>query len=573
MRFKCLINKEMTLFSALIFIASFSFADDNVIKVEQIYPGKVDIKTFQVDQETTVDIYGKGAKLKKRSRNVLCYGWIINAETGRTEWNSLKILKNKFIDENGIFPFEDQVTLNPGVYKALYTAVYDNDGIVIKDFGDLMESIFNNWDDEDIFTFHEDELRMIVKGQKNRFAEIDRIFYPIQKNQKEVVSFYRVSANEFKEKSFSLKADTKVVVRSICEKKDRQFYDFGRIYDMKNHEVVWPTEETVFEYAGGGWKNVMTEEELVLSKGDYRVSFVSDDSHSFNDWNVLPPNNPEGWGIQVLCQADDYRNIDFSIKKYVPVIGLVKVGNNAVLSQGMELTKDLAIRVICIGEYSSGDVYDYGWIENAATAEIVWKFKGSNTTHAGGGEKNRKFNDIVELPKGKYLVKYISDGSHSYEDWNTTPPYEKEYWGISIWTIKDFDRDFIKLVNQTSLEDENIIVKIDKVGDHQKIVKSFSIPEDGLYRIYAIGEGDEDEMFDTGWIENIDDEQVVWELTWRNSKPAGGARKNRMFNGKIYLSKGEYRAHFITDGSHSFAGWNDNPPGNPEKYGIRIMKD
>jgi len=545
-------------------------ADDNVIKVEQLYPGKVDIKTFKVERESKVNIYGKGAKLKKRSRNILCYGWIIDAETGKVEWNSLKILKNKFIDENGIFTFEDDATLKPGTYKALYTTVYDNDGIVIKDFGDLVETIFKNWDDDDVFTFHEDELRMIIKGQKNSLKEIDRIYNFIPDSQKEIVSFYRTREEEYKEKGFSLNKSMTIYVKTSGEKKDRKFYDYGKIYDMKNHEVIWPTDETVFEYAGGGWKNVLSEDKLELPAGDYRVSYVTDDSHSFNDWNVLPPNDPEAWGIQLRCEKDDYDNIDFSTKKYEPVVDLMKVGNNAILSQGLEITKDLEVRVICIGEYNDGEPYDYGWIENAVTSEIVWKFHGRNTEHAGGGEKNRKFNGIVDLPKGKYIVKFISDGSHSYTDWNTSPPFEKEYWGISVWSTKDSDRKYFKLINETSIEDENVIVKIDRVGDHESIHRDFVVTKEGLYRVFAIGEGDEDDMFDTGWIENIDNDQVVWEMTWRNSKPAGGARKNRMFNGKVYLPEGKYRVYFETDGSHSFAGWNSKPPSNPDKYGIRI---
>jgi hypothetical protein len=203
----------------------------------------------------------------------------------------------------------------------------------------------------------------------------------------------------------------------------------------------------------------------------------------------------------------------------------------------------------------------------------VWKFSGSNTVHAGGGDKNRKFNDIVNLKKGKYLIKYISDGSHSYYEWNTTPPFEKDYWGISLWALNNDDKKYIKEINEFQAEQENIIAKIDRVGDHQKRQCDFTIESDGLYRVYAIGEGDDDEMFDTGWIKNLDNDQVIWELTWRNSQHAGGARKNRMFNGKVYFIRGHYRMYYETDGTHSFSNWNDTPPNNPDKYGIRVMAE
>jgi hypothetical protein len=477
------------------------------------------------------------------------------------------------MNDTGIFSFETNVELKPGVYKALYTAVYDNDGINIKDFSDLVETIFSNWDEEDIFTFNEDELQMIVKGDKGSFQKLEDFCYYLPGGSKEVVAFYKIGEDSFSEKMFTLSKETQLTVQSMGEKKDRKFYDYGRIYDMKNHEVVWPSRSTVFEYAGGGWKNVMAREEISLPAGTYSVNYVTDDSHSFNDWNVMPPNNPETWGIQVTCSDKDYKNIDFTVVKIEPVVDLTKAGNHAVLSEAIELTKDLDLRVICLGEYDGGDAYDYGWIENAITNEIIWKFNGSNTIHAGGGEKNRKFNDIVKLKKGKYLVKYISDGSHSYYDWNTTAPFDKEYWGISVWAVNDNDKKYIKAINQYKMENENLVIKIDRVGDHVKLHKDFVIESDGLYHVYAIGEGDDNEMFDTGWIQNISTGQVVWEMTWRNSKHAGGAQKNRMFNGKVYLPKGKYRVFFETDGSHSFSDWNSQPPHNPDKYGIRIMKE
>ncbi len=573
MRFNLLTNRRIALFLILMIMSVFLLAEDNLVQVEQLYPGKVDVGNFTIDKESKINIFGKGAKLKKRSRNILCYGWIINAKTGKVEWTSLKILKNKFKNDTGIFSFEDNIVLNKGIYKVFYTAVYDNDGIVIKDFGDLVKTIFTNWDDDDIFTFNEHELQMIVKGQKNYFHKIDDFCYYLPENQKEIVAFSRIGEDAFLEKSFQLKRDTKVFVKSTGEKQDRAFYDYGRIYDMKNHTVVWPSKSTIFEYAGGGWKNVQAEEDIILPAGNYSVSFVSDGTHSFNDWNVMPPNNPEAWGIQISCLKEDYKNIDFSIKKIKPIVDMMKVGNYAILSKGLEITKDIDVRVICLGEYSNGSLCDYGWIENAVTNEVVWKFRRGNTVHAGGNKKNRIFNDIISLDKGKYFVKYVSDDSHSYMDWNSTQPDEKEYWGISIWTVNDLDKKFVRQIDEQQLENENIIVKIDKVGDHQKLHKDFIIKKDGNYRIYAIGEGDDDEMFDTGWIKRLADNQVVWEMTWRNSKFAGGDKKNRMFNGKIFLEKGQYRIYFETDGSHSFYNWNSTPPNNPEKYGIRIMNE
>ena len=46
--------------------------------------------------------------------------------------------------------------------------------------------------------------------------------------------------------------------------------------------------------------------------------------------------------------------------------------------------------------------------------------------------------------------------------------------------------------------------------------------------IYAVGEARQDGDFDSGWIVNTDTKQKVWALTWKDSRPAGGADKNRV---------------------------------------------
>ena len=81
-------------------------------------------------------------------------------------------------------------------------------------------------------------------------------------------------------------------------------------------------------------------------------------------------------------------------------------------------------------------MYDYGWIENAKTGRTVWEMTFRRTDHAGGGDKNRKFDDIIDLDAGTYEVFYESDGSHSFGDWNTTPPRKPRNWGITI-TLAD----------------------------------------------------------------------------------------------------------------------------------------
>lgn len=77
-------------------------------------------------------------------------------------------------------------------------------------------------------------------------------------------------------------------------------------------------------------------------------------------------------------------------------------------------------------------------------------------------------------------------------------------------------------------------------------------------------------MYDYGWIEN-EQGRIIWEMTYRKTSHAGGAKKNRLFNDTVYLEAGTYYVYYETDGSHSYNDWNSTPPDNPELYGITVL--
>jgi len=83
-------------------------------------------------------------------------------------------------------------------------------------------------------------------------------------------------------------------------------------------------------------------------------------------------------------------------------------------------------------------------------------------------------------------------------------------------------------------------------------VKRFDITEPVRVLLIAVGEGVDGRMIDYGWLENEDTGKTVWEMTYRQTEPAGGARKNRQVRTTISLPKGAYALHFETDGSHAF---------------------
>ena len=72
----------------------------------------------------------------------------------------------------------------------------------------------------------------------------------------------------------------------------------------------------------------------------------------------------------------------------------------------------------CVGSQSNGKSHSFGL-----------------NLYAGGAAKNRRFDGTITLPAGEYILKFESDGSHSFGDWNADPPDNPEAWGITIFRV------------------------------------------------------------------------------------------------------------------------------------------
>ena len=107
--------------------------------------------------------------------------------------------------------------------------------------------------------------------------------------------------------------------------------------------------------------------------------------------------------------------------------------------------------------------------------------------------------------------------------------------------------------------------------DDESPRKTFKLDRETTMRIYALGEASARSMVDYGWIEDAKTGRTVWEMTYRSTEPAGGAAKNRRFDGTITLPAGEYMLRYETDDSHSFGSWNANPPDDPDMCGITLL--
>jgi CubicO group peptidase (beta-lactamase class C family) len=117
----------------------------------------------------------------------------------------------------------------------------------------------------------------------------------------------------------------------------------------------------------------------------------------------------------------------------MPVVAqLVNVLDNEDKTVEFTLPRAQQVRIFSIGEGQAGEMFDYGWIENADKGTSVWEMQEKETTHAGGAGKNRKVDVMITLEPGKYKLRYKTDDSHSFDHWNAIPP-EINFWGIAVY--------------------------------------------------------------------------------------------------------------------------------------------
>jgi len=117
-----------------------------------------------------------------------------------------------------------------------------------------------------------------------------------------------------------------------------------------------------------------------------------------------------------------------------------------------------------------------------------------------------------------------------------------------------------------------IVASIDNPGNNRYEMIEFTLEQDRILRLYAIGEGTRVGIRDFGGIENAHTGQLVWVMHHLSTVHAGGAEKNRKVDRLLPLPAGVYRLHFKTDHAHSFNSWDDSMPDH-NWWGIRLCDE
>ncbi len=568
-------------------------ADDIICDFTDFARGDLIIDGFELKNKTDISIEAVGAEFK-HSDYMFAYGWIIDANTREPLWiladeDTKRYKKSRILRE-----YSDEISLPASRYEVIYfvgESAYINGGnIIINNFddaGNILEAIFggnDDYDDDDIYIFEDDyddfydeidELKFTIRAPDGSFVKFNPVEYL---KAKAIIDFSKPGDDFLEKRGFTIKKDLSLKILAIGEYSsgDRVFVDYGWIINADTREKVWQMDKWNTSWAGGGRKNRYFNDNIDLPAGNYIVGYATDDSHSFGDWNVPPPYDPLHYGLTIYPTDEKERKhiTDFVDDYSEPtIISITKVRNNRFEQKGFILKKETDLHVLALGEYGYNDEFvDYGWIENISSGDIVWEMSEYNTEHAGGGKKNRKFDGIITLPKGDYMVYYVTDDSHAYRRWNTSAPIERDMWGITIYGMgKNFNPESVPTFDELP-ENSNILVNLTGIGDNEEVRQSFVLKKDQKVKILALGEGRSGAMFDYGWIEEAESGEVIWEMTYRKTRHAGGAKKNRQAEAGITLEAGKYYVYFETDGSHSFPDFNASRPENPQKWGIRVIR-
>lgn len=571
--------KKYLIYLVIFHLPVWLLAQNESVEIKNIDFDRVMVIGFTLDNNSTVNIKGVGSGGEEELRkvhnyqedpfNLFAYAWIIDAASRKLVWRmTIDESSGDWWDKSNR-EFDEKLQLPEGEYELYFSAIEPNVQSGFLTMGRLLKKIFGDDDWEE----QSDKWYVKLSGASKAISESSVKKYQRDVKENALITLSGIGNGYYSSKGFSLTKATDVDIYALGEGWKDEMFDYGWLIDANSRQKIWQMKYRNTEHAGGAIKNRIERQKLTLDKGSYMLYYKSDDTHSFEEWNANPPYDPSFWGVTIFA---DNKNFDRSVlkeyheKEISSIVNITRVGDNAYEEEGLHVEKTGDFRVYALGEGRDGNMYDYGWITDAQNGRMIWKMDYYDTENAGGASKNRQVEEVIELSKGDYIIHYKTDGSHSYEGWNASEPYDPENWGISVYPVKA-DQS-AKRVNPNKFKDERIIAQLTRVGDDEHLKHRFELAKETKIRIVALGEGDWDEMFDYGWIVNEKTGRKVWRMRYSNTDHAGGAKKNRMIDTIITLEPGIYTVHYISDDSHSYNNWNMSAPYNEKDWGITLYR-
>ncbi len=348
------------------------------------------------------------------------------------------------------------------------------------------------------------------------------------------------------------------------------------IVDAGSREVVWRLDASETRSIDGGL--AAFEGELQLPAGTYELYYAN-----FPDVGWRGSDGP-GWEYDRNAAARLRFKIEPKDTRLTVLSGSAardafEADNAIALGRAgathdrtaFDLSRDIEVDIYMVGEATRSRSYDYGWIINADTRAMVWSFDWVRSQPAGGTRRNRSARERMVLPAGRYAAFFTRDRSHGPGDWRSLPPGDPLAWGLSVRPVDPADRNAFRTYAYEPVPARDAFVSITRVGNEAATSRGFTLTRDLDVRVFAIGEGRENDMFDYAWIQDAHTRGSVWSMDFAGTRHAGGTTKNRLFDGVVRLPAGSYLVHYVSDDSHAFDDWNGEAPVDAEFWGVTLV--
>lgn len=390
---------------------------------------------FDVTDDVELEVYSIGEHCKTPCD----FGGIMDYISGDTLW-TLSL-------ENGTYAggrqenigFRGTVSLGPGTYRAFYQTDHGHS--------------YRNWAANPPFDPEGWGMTISVRDAASLAAV--SAFDPFLQREP-IIGITRVGPGVDERVPFSCADSVSVLVYAMGElTSSGSLYDYATIKEVSTGDKIWEMSYRKSEPAGGYETNRKEIAIIHLTPGRYELAYQSDMSHDYSEFSNGAPDMPERWGVTmfpfertlppgaitvqqaVAVQESNLNPAEIDVGQVI--VNATQLGNGQKVSNSFSLNTLTIVRIIAVGEISTSGQYDYGWIEDNDTGQIVWEMTRRNTEHAGGDDHNRKFDGLLELEPGNYTAHFKTDFTHAFGDFGDGGPDRPSDWGIRIETILSND--------------------------------------------------------------------------------------------------------------------------------------
>ncbi len=144
--------------------------------------------------------------------------------------------------------------------------------------------------------------RFYIREELSNTYSTDLLSYvqSMHTQKKYLASILEVSDYQDLKKEFEINESKNVLIVSVGEGLGGM-WDYGWLTNSNDDTLFVQKKSTdLYNYFSGNGKNRIYIKLVSLDKGKYNLYYKSDDSHSYGNWNTVPPIDTTWWGIQVF---------------------------------------------------------------------------------------------------------------------------------------------------------------------------------------------------------------------------------------------------------------------------------